>query len=141
MPEAQSPGRRILAVGDRAILVELPELPEVLSLQAQLTSERSPGQIDVVAAARTVLVTAESTAHARRIAARIRHLDITEAPALDDSVVSIAVQYDGADLAAVANLTGLSEEAVVTAHTAGTWTAAFGGFAPGFAYLTGGDHR
>jgi KipI family sensor histidine kinase inhibitor len=38
-------------------------------------------------------------------------------------------------------LTGLDENAVVTAHTATPWTVGFGGFAPGFAYLTGGDPR
>jgi KipI family sensor histidine kinase inhibitor len=51
------------------------------------------------------------------------------------------VTYDGPDLAEVASLTGLSEAAVVTAHTESVWTVGFGGFAPGFAYLTGGDPR
>ncbi len=30
---------------------------------------------------------------------------------------------------------------MVAAHTGTAWTAAFSGFAPGFAYLTGGDPR
>jgi KipI family sensor histidine kinase inhibitor len=55
--------------------------------------------------------------------------------------VVIAVSYDGPDLAEVAALTGLSEDEVVAAHTATAWTVGFGGFAPGFAYLTGGDPR
>ena len=41
----------------------------------------------------------------------------------------------------MARRTGLSEDAVVTAHSSRPWTASFGGFAPGFAYLTGGDPR
>lgn len=49
--------------------------------------------------------------------------------------------YDGPDLAAVAELTGLTEEEVVAAHTGSSWQVAFGGFAPGFAYLAGGDPR
>jgi KipI family sensor histidine kinase inhibitor len=49
--------------------------------------------------------------------------------------------YDGPDLAAVAALTGLSEREVVAAHTGMPWRVAFGGFAPGFAYLVGGDPR
>ena len=49
--------------------------------------------------------------------------------------------YDGPDLAEVARLTGLDESEVVAAHTGTPWRIAFGGFAPGFAYLTGGDER
>ena len=49
--------------------------------------------------------------------------------------------YDGPDLAEVARLTGLDEDEVVAAHTGTPWRIAFGGFAPGFAYLTGGDER
>ena len=56
-------------------------------------------------------------------------------------MVEIPVRYDGPDLADVARLTGLSEDEVVAAHTGMTWRVAFGGFAPGFAYLTGGDPR
>jgi KipI family sensor histidine kinase inhibitor len=55
--------------------------------------------------------------------------------------VEIAVTYDGADLAEVARLTGLDEDGVVAAHTGTPWRIAFGGFAPGFMYLTGGDPR
>ena len=54
-------------------------------------------------------------------------------------MVEIAVTYDGPDLADVAELTGLSEREVVEAHTGTTWRVAFGGFAPGFGYLIGGD--
>ena len=48
------------------------------------------------------------------------------------------VVYDGADLRDVAELTGLTEREVVRYHTGAEWTVAFGGFAPGFGYLTGG---
>lgn len=49
--------------------------------------------------------------------------------------------HDGPDLADVARLTGLSETDVVAAHTGTPWTVAFGGFAPGFSYVVGGDPR
>ncbi|WP_162794848.1 5-oxoprolinase subunit B family protein, partial [Nonomuraea lactucae] len=55
--------------------------------------------------------------------------------------VEIPVVYDGADLADVAALSGLSEREVVAAHTGTPWTVAFCGFAPGFGYLVGGDPR
>ena len=53
----------------------------------------------------------------------------------------IDVRYDGEDLHAVADLTGLSVDEVVAAHTGSPWRVAFCGFAPGFSYLVGGDPR
>ena len=55
--------------------------------------------------------------------------------------VEVAVVYDGPDLEEVARLTGLTPDEVVAAHTGTPWRVAFGGFAPGFAYLVGGDPR
>ena len=55
--------------------------------------------------------------------------------------VEIEVHYDGPDLADVAHRTGLSVAEVISAHTGTPWQAAFGGFAPGFSYLVGGDPR
>ena len=48
---------------------------------------------------------------------------------------------DGADLAEVAERTGLTTAQVINAHTGTPWQVGFGGFAPGFAYLIGGDPR
>ena len=53
----------------------------------------------------------------------------------------IDVVYDGADLDEVAELTGLTTTQVIDAHTANPWNVGFCGFAPGFAYLVGGDPR
>ncbi len=49
----------------------------------------------------------------------------------------VPVTYDGADLTAVAERTGLSVEAVVAAHLAGKYSVYLYGFAPGYAYLGG----
>jgi KipI family sensor histidine kinase inhibitor len=57
------------------------------------------------------------------------------------AVVEIRVHYDGPDLEEVCKLTGLSAREVVAAHTQTPWRVAFSGFAPGFAYLCGGDGR
>jgi KipI family sensor histidine kinase inhibitor len=59
----------------------------------------------------------------------------------DSRVVEIVVHYDGPDLQEVAELTGMSADEVVSAHCGAAWRVAFAGFAPGFAYLTGGDTR
>jgi KipI family sensor histidine kinase inhibitor len=128
-------------VGDHGLLVELPGLAEVLSVQAQLEADPAEGQVDVVAAATTVLVTVREVRQVEALAARLRLIDPSVPVEQEDALVAIEVQYDGADLAEVSTLTGMSEEAVVAAHTESRWIAAFGGFAPGFAYLTGGDPR
>ncbi|MHA7198708.1 5-oxoprolinase subunit B/C family protein [Arthrobacter alkaliphilus] len=140
-PQAGAPAglTGIRAAGDRAILVELPSLQAVLSLQAQLTAHPQPGQFDVIAAAGTVLITADSTQAIQALAAHVRGLDLAAPAETDSTLVTIDVVYDGEDLDEVAALTGLGREGVVAAHTGQLWTAAFAGFAPGFAYLTGED--
>ncbi|WP_182977028.1 5-oxoprolinase subunit B/C family protein [Arthrobacter cheniae] len=134
-------GMTLRPAGDRGLLIELPGLPEVLSVQAHLLAHPVEGQVDVVAAACTLLVLLEGAHQVGALAARLRLIDPSVPADRDDALVTIEVQYDGADLADVAARTGLSEAAVVAAHTSIPWVAAFGGFAPGFAYLTGGDPR
>jgi KipI family sensor histidine kinase inhibitor len=56
-----------------------------------------------------------------------------------DVLVQIPVRYDGEDLAEVAQILGITAEEVVRRHTGSEWSVAFTGFAPGFAYLSGGD--
>lgn len=90
-----------------------------------------------MAAASTVLVTADSTASARAMSAHVRSLDLSTVPHIVSTLVTIETVYDGEDLDAVAAFTGLSREAVIATHAGQTWTAAFGGFAPGFAYMVG----
>jgi len=50
---------------------------------------------------------------------------------------TIAVRYDGADLAEVARACDLSRERVVALHAGAVYTVLFDGFLPGFAYLGG----
>ncbi|MET4224888.1 urea amidolyase family protein [Oerskovia enterophila] len=55
------------------------------------------------------------------------------------AVVEIPVVYDGDDLPDVAAWAGLSVAEVVARHTGREYVVAFGGFMPGFGYLTGVD--
>ena len=133
---------KVLPFGDAALLVELDDLDAVLALAAAVRAERFDGVLDVVPAARTVLVVTEPGMSLDPLAARVTSL--SPAPSADmaaSEAVEIEVVYDGPDLAEVARLTGLGEDEVVAAHTGTPWRIAFGGFAPGFAYLTGGDPR
>ncbi|WP_430298136.1 5-oxoprolinase/urea amidolyase family protein [Sinomonas sp. B1-1] len=125
--------------GDRALLVELRSLGSVLALASQLTAAQRDGRldvVDVVAAATTVLVVAESAAGVARAADYVRGLHLEDAEREPGRLVRIETVYDGADLAEAARLTGSSPEALVAAHAGQEWDAAFGGFAPGFTYLT-----
>lgn len=127
----------VRAVGTRAVLAELTGTEGVLALQALLLEHPLPGQLDVLAAAETVMVTADSPVAARRIAAQLLQLDLTAPVQRDGGLVVIDTVYDGADLAEVAELTGLGIEGVIAAHCRQQWTVAFAGFAPGFGYLVG----
>ncbi|WP_346925816.1 5-oxoprolinase/urea amidolyase family protein [uncultured Arthrobacter sp.] len=127
----------VRAVGTRAVLAELSGTQDVLALQALLLENPLPGQLDVLAAAETVLVTADSPAAARRIAARLLRLDLTAPVQRDGELVLIDTVYDGEDLAEVGQLTGLAPDGVIAAHTGQIWTVAFAGFAPGFGYMVG----
>ena len=109
----------------------------MLALQALLLEQPLPGQVDVLAAAETVMVRADSPASARRMAAPLLELDLTVQSHAEGKLVTIDTVYDGEDLAEVGRLTGLGAEGVVAAHTGQVWTVAFGGFAPGFGYMVG----
>lgn len=137
---ARALAARVLSVkpvGTTAVLAELSGLHDVLALQALLLEQPLPGQVDVLAAAETVMVKADSPAAARRMAARLLELDLTVQSHAEGRLVTIETVYDGEDLAEVGRLTGLGAEGVVAAHTGQIWTVAFGGFAPGFGYMVG----
>ena len=119
------------------MLAELSGLHDVLALQALLLEHPLPGQVEVLAAAETVMVKADSPRAARRMAARLLELDLAVHAQPEGRLVVIEAVYDGEDLADVGRLTGLGAEGVVAAHTGQVWTVAFGGFAPGFGYMVG----
>jgi KipI family sensor histidine kinase inhibitor len=98
--------------------------------------------VDVVPGARTVLLTTDGPGYLPPLRTALGTLSPTSAQGLDaGNTVEVPVIYDGPDLSDIARLTGLAEDDVVTAHTGTPWKVAFGGFAPGFAYLIGGDTR
>ena len=132
----------LLPCGDGAVLVELPSLAAVLGLHAALEASRPPGVVDLVPGARTLLVIGDPLVASPSVLADWVRATPFEprVPAPAGAAVEIPVRYDGPDLASVADLLGLSPEAVVGLHTGSSWTAAFGGFAPGFAYLVT-DHE
>lgn len=127
---------------DSGLLVELEELDQVLALHAALKQQPPQGVLDLVPAAQTLLVRLDpQKADRHEVERSIRRTSPVHAGTTDGETLTVPVVYDGADLAAVAELTGLSERQVIDAHTGSVWRVAFGGFAPGFGYLVGGDER
>lgn len=132
-------------------------LGSVLALHAALRADPPAGLVDLVPAAATVLVRlrpgadpASAAAHVRAVAAS------TTGPGSRDrgsatggsatggsgdgcaadgaAEVEVPVVYDGPDLEEAAAALGTDPAGLVARHTARPWTAAFAGFAPGFAY-------
>ena len=162
---------RIRPCGEAALLLDCADLAEAVAL-AERIERAQTGAVDVVAAARTVLVTARQASELPQLRRALEPLlapphnplspgvirypyrssgsvggvadevvvdevvaDSGDGAATSGGVVTLDVRYDGPDLADVAELAGVSTEALVRMHTSITWKAAFGGFSPGFFYL------
>jgi len=129
---------RLLPYGDRAVLLDVDD-PIGWSVAIE---QAGLDVVDVVPAARTVLVTVASADRLPAVREAIGRLTpIPTGAGPEQPVIELPTVYDGPDLDEVARLTGLNVEEVAAAHARSEWTVAFTGFAPGFGYLTGGDPR
>jgi KipI family sensor histidine kinase inhibitor len=128
--------------GDQALLLEFDTTAEVLAWADAIRDAELLGVLDIVPASRTVLLKLAGPRYQAPTRQRLAKLHVAAEDVEDTGErvdVEIAVVYDGPDLDEVARLTGLSADQVVAAHTGTPWRVGFGGFAPGFAYLIGGD--
>lgn len=146
MATAQTPGRStasgrtadiytVKPFGALAALVDCRTLENALHLHGHLQQHPAQGQVELVPAAQTVLVRFETPAHTASFLGNPRLPQASGDVRTHGRTVTIPVIYDGQDLADVANHLGISEQAVIYAHTTGHWSVAFAGFAPGFFYL------
>jgi KipI family sensor histidine kinase inhibitor len=130
---------RFLPVNLNAVLVELDDLTQTLALLASLRADPIAGIEELVPAARTLLVSFRPAAIAAdELVRRIGQRSLDARETRIDKRIEIPVRYDGEDLAEVAGLLGITPDEVVRRHTGSDYTVAFTGFAPGFAYLSGG---
>jgi KipI family sensor histidine kinase inhibitor len=132
---------RVLPMGPRAVLIEDFDA-EPAAWAAGLRRMSFPGVAEVVPAAETVLVAcadAGALAQVRERLASVKAVD-TDAATLT-LPIEVPVRYDGEDLEFLAGSAGLDMDGVVALHSAGDYVVAFCGFAPGFGYLRGLDHR
>ena len=133
--------------GDQALLLDFDGTAEVLAWCDAVREADLPGVLDVVPAARTVLLDARgpATSGADREPASAgcassaptidagRPVGRPTSPSTSSTTARTSTRWRA--------LTGLSPDEVVAAHTAAPMRVGFGGFAPGFAYLVGGDER
>lgn len=131
--------------GDQALLLEFDSTADVLAWTATLTAAQLLGVLDIVPASRTILIKLADPRYQAPTRQRVSKLRLQPGSApvrpAGQADVTIDVTYDGADLHEVATLTGLTPAQVIAAHTGTPWQVGFMGFAPGFAYLVGGDER
>jgi KipI family sensor histidine kinase inhibitor len=121
----------VRSAGDRAALIEVADNETARAVARGLRGREHV--VDVVPGHCTVLVT---------WCGERPRLDVE--PECDVPYTAsheLVVTYDGPDLDDVAVLAACSREEVVARHAAATYVVGFVGFAPGFAYLLGGDER
>lgn len=138
----------MLPAGDEAVLLEYASAEEVEAAHRGLTAAAPAGVVELVPAARTLLVAYDpAVTTPEAIAAAARRTAAQGAAATEPALVAAAasetvripVRYDGPDLEELSTLTGLPAAELVRRHAAPEYVVAFCGFAPGFAYLTGLD--
>jgi KipI family sensor histidine kinase inhibitor len=152
-PPAPPSPPRISPLGDAAVLVELGTTVDLetnrrvrdLAASVARATAGEPGWGAPVPGACSLLVPVDPLEPGTAVATeRLRSLVGSEpadvgqstAPAPDGGpVLEVPTRYDGPDLAAVAEMTGLAVADVVARHAATEYTTLFLGFVPGFGYL------
>lgn len=131
---------RVLPSGTTGLLLECDDLDEVLGLYGVLQADPPDGVVDVVPAARTVLLVLDpAVTTPERVGSQVGDVEAGAGRGTsrdEQPVVEVPVVYDGEDLGDVATILGCDRDEVVRRHSGGLWTVAFCGFAPGFGYLT-----
>ncbi|MER9965140.1 urea amidolyase family protein [Mesorhizobium sp. M0045] len=130
-------GLRFLAAGSDAFLVELVDLATTLTLLDGLLAQRPKGTVDLVPAARSLLVRFDPLLTDREeLINTICRINLCLRSNRQGETFEIPITYNGEDLNEVAEFLGWTVDEVIRRHTEATFTVAFTGFAPGFAYMT-----
>lgn len=121
-------------LGERAIRFRRPPVPA----RAIVRAVRAwPGVVDVVVARHDVAAYFDRPPVFDP--AQLRALAMLVEDPEPPREVELRARYDGPDLDAIAQITGLTAADVARRHEAGIYTVETMGFAPGFAYMTGLD--
>ncbi|WP_425040708.1 5-oxoprolinase subunit B family protein [Primorskyibacter sp. S187A] len=136
------------AIADHALLVtfadEISEAAHahVLALDGRLADAALPGVIETVPALVNLLISfdpmaTDHTALEAGVRDCLKGLEAQSASGIERKVHVCYEAPFAPDLGAVAQATGLTEEAVINAHLTGNFQVLMYGFAPGYAYLSG----
>lgn len=132
---------RLLDHAPHCAMFDLDDLDGVEGLFAHLRAVADagevPGIIDMVPAARTLLVVTRSARDRAAVVDAAHCWEPTRGTSIGGTEHVIDVVYDGPDMAEVCERTALSTDEVVRLHSQARYRVAFMGFAPGFGYLTG----
>ena len=129
------PPLRVHRAGETSILAEYPDTAAVLAAAAAVRALSPAHLLELVPAERTLLLHGAAPRDVRELADLLSQLPRSAREDSDGGEASIGIVYDGEDLEDVAELLGMSTDALISTHFGATWTVAFGGFAPGFPYL------
>jgi KipI family sensor histidine kinase inhibitor len=131
---------RALPCGPGAWLLEVDDVPAAYAAVRAALADAGAAAVDVVPAARTVLVDGLSGLTVDDLLAAASAPGPRDTSASAD-LVEVPTVYDGADLEVVARHWDMTRDEVVATHTGLDLVVAFCGFAPGFAYLSGLPER
>lgn len=129
---------RLRRCGPDAVLVEVDSLDQVDAVRAAVRAAELPGLLELVPAARTVLVSvAAGSGGLATLKEILADADLSRPRQRAEREVRIPVHYDGPDLELAARTAALSVDDLVELHSGADYAVAFTGFAPGFGYLVG----
>nr|WP_322364845.1 urea amidolyase family protein [Pseudomonas sp. Teo4] len=131
---------QFLPAGSNRFIVELDDLESTIALGDALQAAHIEGVLEVVPGAVTLHVSFDPfVTTAQELYAHILALRPQAGEGRSGDLVEIPMIYDGEDLAFAAGYLGWSVDELIRRHRAATFTVAFTGFAPGFAYMTCDD--
>lgn len=132
----------IRPMGDSALLLGTQDSVEAQRLRRILAAEDIPGLRQLVPGYDSLLIAADPlVTDLDGLARHLPELLRTPQPASHPRLHEIPVHYGGDDLRASAAALGMEVAELIRRHSEPSYTVAFLGFAPGFAYLTGLDPK
>jgi len=130
---------RFLTCGSSALLIELDNLNQTLTLLNLLQQNPLKGITELVPAAQTILLQFKPhLISVNEIQNLLKNYDLSQIHKSDNKTQTVVIPaiYKAQDLKNVAQMLQISTDELIAEHTKTKWQAAFLGFAPGFAYLT-----
>lgn len=127
----------LLPAGRMSVLVSVPDGRSPAAIASALR-QLAPEVAEAVPAHDSVMISWDRArpddGEVRSLLARAAAAAVIDGPVEE---IEIPIVYDGEDLALVAAACGIGVDEVIELHSQAVYEAAFCGFAPGFAYLTG----